>query len=487
MEIKRNALILALILGVFGLLPTVTPAQPPLLNAAVATPAEETPAADKSVVAPAAPQPPAPIKTVLGTLEVSDMEIEDVFARIALQTGLTIVLDEEVHARVTIYLKEVDVFDALRIILDLNHLAYSREGSTVHVMKAETFETRFGYPFSQKIQTRVIPLLHAEAARVGTLLNTLKSESGKVMYSEGTRSFILIDAPEELKAMEELIAKLDVPVETQTFDLRYRKAKEIAGQVQGSLTDNVGRLEFGEGENKLVITDTSSRLEAIAQKITEVDQPKEEVLFEVKILQIILNDEYREGVDWGAIVSDYQSLAFTGFGEKEVKGALSMGTVNEEDYAVLLDALDTVGVINTVSDLKMTAAGGKANEILIRSSDLLADFEPGEKLPAATGKRDVLYRVTPAIGKGKEITLNLRPEVFGGEAVVGDQYVDLKMESGATVVIGGLFKEATVEATRKIPLLGDLPFLGFAFRMQGQRFRDTEIIVFLTPKVIVKE
>ncbi|MBI5150714.1 MAG: hypothetical protein HZA28_08100 [Candidatus Omnitrophica bacterium] len=490
MEIKCNVVVFVLILGVFGLLPTVTHAQPPLVNATVAAPVEETPAADKPVVPPAAPQPQAPIKTVLGTLEVSDMDIRDVFTRISLQTGLVIVADEDVQARVTIYLRDVDVFDALRVILELNHLAYTMEGAAARVMTEKTFEERFGYPFSQKVQTRMVPVAHARPGTVEELLNTMKGEAGKVIYSEGARSFILIDTPPQLDAMEDLVRKMDVPVETRAFDLRYRKAKEIAPQVQGVLTENVGRVEFGEGENKMTVTDTSLGLDAAARKVAELDQPKEEVFFEVKILQIILGDEYREGVDWGAIVSDYQSVAFPGFGAKEGKGALSLGTVNEEDYVVLLDALDTVGVINTVSNLKLTASPGTASEIFIRSSDLLADFDPGEKLPAATGKRDVLYRVTPDIGKGKEIVLDVRPEVFGGAsgtAAGADKGVELKVDNGATVVIGGLFKEATVEATRKIPLLGDLPFLGFAFRLRGERFRDTEIIVFVTPKVIVKE
>jgi type II secretory pathway component GspD/PulD (secretin) len=388
---------------------------------------------------------------------------------------------------VTIYLKDVDVFDALRVILEMNHLAYTMEGAAARVMTEKAFEERFGYPFSRKVQTRMVPLVHARPDTVEELLNTMKSEAGKVIYSEGARSFILIDTPEQLDAMEALVRKMDVPVETRAFDLRYRKAKDIAPQVQGVLTKNVGRVEFGEGEHKMIVTDTSSGLDTAARKVEELDQPEEEVLFEVKILQIILNEEYREGVDWGAIVSDYQSVAFAGFGVKEGKGALSLGTVNEEDYAVLLDALDTVGAINTVSNLKLTASAGKANEILIRSSDLISDFDPGERLPAATGKRDVLYRVTPDIGKGGEVTLDIRPEVFGGAAAGADKGVEFKAGNGATVVIGGLFKKATVEATRKIPLLGDLPFLGFAFRMRGERFCDTEIIVFLTPKVIVKE
>src|SRR3989338_6737448 len=102
------------------------------------------------------------LKTTLDTLDVQEMDIQEVLKRIAFQSGLEIISDEDISARVTIYLKDVDVFDALRIILDTNNLAYSQDpppaaetqggqGAAVHVMTAQSFESRFGYPFSQKV------------------------------------------------------------------------------------------------------------------------------------------------------------------------------------------------------------------------------------------------------------------------------------------------------------------------------------------------
>ncbi len=441
------------------------------------------------------------LKTTLDTLDVQEMDIREVLKRIAFQSGLEITTDEDVDARVTIYLKDVDVFDALRIILDTNGLAYSQDVSpaaasadtfvpslpsgAVHVMTARNFENRFGYPFSQKIQTKIIPLSHAQPGKVSALLEKMKGEAGRVIFSEGTRSFILLDAPQQLQSMSELLREIDVPVETRTFDLRYVKARDMAPRIQGFLTGNVGRIEFGERETALTIEDTPQRIAEIGTHIEEFDKPAREVVLEVKILQIILNDENRQGVDWEAIVSDYQSFPFTGF-EGKGTGILSAGTVSEEDYIVLLDALDTVGMLNTVSNFKMTAGIDGHDDILIRSQDLLADSEPQAPQDGTTGKEEVLYGVGSSLGDDAQIALEVRPQVMGGSA--GEkQGLTIKLQEGTTVVIGGLFKSVHVEATRKIPLLGDLPLLGFAFRMQGQRLRETEIIVFLTPKVIVKE
>ena len=491
--IKKNVPIL--MMAVAGALaagwPAAVSAQPvnAVSNSVLETNESET-------ATPAEAVTPRIIRTAIDSLDVQEMDIKEVLKRIAFQSGLEIVTDEDISARVTIYLKNVDVFDALRIILDTNNLAYSQDpapagetatgqGTTVHVMTAQNFENRFGYPFDQKVQTRVIPLAHAQPEKISALLEKMKGEAGKVIYSESTKSFILIDAPQQLQAMSDLMREMDVPVESKMFELRHTKARNIAPRVQEFLTKNVGRIQLDERETALTIEDTPQRLVDIAKRIEDLDKPAKDVFLEVKILQIILNDENRQGVDWEAIVSDYQSLPFTGF-EGKGTSILSVGTVSEEDYMVLLDALDTVGMLNTVSNLKMTADGQGRNEIQIRSQDLLADFEPQEPQEGTVGKNEVIYGVDSKLGDDDQIALNIEPQLIG-ESVADKKGLTLKLQEGNTVVIGSLFKNVQVEATRKIPLLGDLPLLGFAFRMQGQRLRETEIIVFLTPKVIVKE
>ena len=93
----------------------------------------------------------------------------------------------------------------------------------------------------------------------------MKGAAGKVIYSEGTRSFILIDAAQQLTSMSDLVREMDVPVESKTFDLRHVKARDMAPRIQEFLTRNVGRVEFGERETALTIDDTPARLVEIGQ------------------------------------------------------------------------------------------------------------------------------------------------------------------------------------------------------------------------------
>ncbi len=419
-------------------------------------------------------EPAKMVHRTLEVLDVKDMDIREVLDLISLDSGFTILGREGVEGRVTIYLADVDVFDALRIILDANNLAYSQEDGVIRVMTAQAFESAFGYPFSQKIQTKIVPLRFAEASGIEALVNQMKSPTGKVMYNDVSRTLILLDAPEQLQSMTAFIQELDVPVETKTFELKYILAKDIARDVQEFLTKNVGRVSFGGQPGHLIVTDTPEKIQGIEELIRKTDQPTFEISIEAKILQIVLNDEHRDGIDWEAIVSDFHALAFEGFPQGK-SASLGLGTVTEEDYLVLLDALDTVGGIHTVSNIKITRADAQDGEITIHASDLLSAREEGM----------IKYHFRPVLAEGKDLALQVWPAV--GANSDESKGVSFPMPQGTTVVIGGLFEDVMVEAIRKIPLLGDLPFLGFAFRNQAQRLRKTEVIVFLTPKVIVKE
>lgn len=449
-------------------------AQTEILNAVVEEPASEGPTALA-----------AGLHRTLEVLDVKDMDIREVLDLISLDSGFTIFAETGVEGRVTIYLADVDVFDALRIILDANNLAYSHQGDgVIRVMTAQAFESAFGYPFSQKIQTKIVPLRFAEASGIETLLNQMKSPTGKVMYNDESRALILLDAPAQLQSMTALIQELDVPVETKTFELKYILAKAIAKDVQESLTKNVGRVSFDGQPNHIIVTDTPEKILGIEELIRKTDQPAVEISIEAKILQIVLNDEHRDGIDWEAIVSDFHALAFEGFTEGRA-GPLGLGTVTEEDYLVLLDALDTVGGIHTVSNIKIMRTDAQDGEIVIRASDLLSAREKEERPSEARKERMIRYHFRPVLAEGTDLALKFWPAV--GENFDESQGISFPIPQGTTVVVGGLFEEVMVEAIRKIPLLGDLPFLGFAFRNQAQRLRKTEVIVFLTPKVIVKE
>ncbi len=423
------------------------------------------------------------IQTVLGALTVQDVDVREVLGMVSLDSGLEMTIDDDVQGRVTVYLKEVDVYDALRIILEMNALAYSQDPrGGVHVMTAEKFQEEFHRAFGESVQTRVVAVKYVAAEKVQGLLEGLKSPTGKVMYNEMNKTFILIDAPAQLKAMEDLLRGWDVDVETKTYELRYKKNDEVAEAVRGILTETVGRLDLEGRPEAITVIDTPEKLQEAAKVIEGLDQPPKEILVEIKTIQVVLNDENQKGIDWEAILSDYKAVDFHGF-EAGKKSKMSLGTVTDEDFVVLLEALDTVGAIHTVAVNKVSTTESQKVDIVIKDADLLS---VNKKKEGGGAEETVRYEATPRLIDGGNLAVEVTPQMAAGAEISAKGEI-LTVAAGTTIVIGGLFKEVTVEAVSKIPFLGDLPFLGFAFRRHGQRFCQTEVITFLTPRVVVKE
>ncbi len=474
-------------------------------------------------------------------LEVKNADLLGVLDSIAMKSGLKIIVNPQIEGKVTIYLKNVNADDVLRIILEANGLAFYEfdaddaksqeiiaaertEGKiilgelkeeaaikqpAIEVMTAQEFEFQFGSSFGQKIQTRIIPLVYSKPEDIVKILDQMKSPSGKIIYNEQTSTLVLIDAPDKVETMAEVVKEWDAPLTTKKFNLAYAKALDILPYVKEALDKVSGKVELETNTNALIVTDQPLRLKEIEDLIKALDTEEKQILIEVKILKIILSDEHQEGIDWEAIVSHYQSLKMNtpfpphpenkdqavhqnfNVSAKKVEEAaedLSLGTISEEDYPVLLDALDTVGDIQIISNMKLSTLNNKSVELLVKTVGYQSpDKTQGKIASGMEGKEDMKFKILPLINKDKMMTLTIHPNGILSTEKESENFnqVNVKVPEGSTVVIGGLFKETMVELKEKIPLLGDIPILGLAFRHQGPRPRKAEIIVFLTPKLTI--
>lgn len=204
-------------------------------------------------------------------------------------------------------------------------------------------------------------------------------------------------------------------------------------------------------------------------------QDPQEITIEANAVQIILNDEHRNGVDWGAIVSDFHTSPL----EKEndpvwnnKKYRLSFGTLSRDDYEVLLDALDMAGKVSQSPQLPVRAALGSSASV---------DFE----------KQNIRVDIVPSRQKSGDLSLRIDPrfavaatEIWDGEKIPASVILksDTRMlvAGTSTIVIGGFMKEEEIRRMHKFPLLGSIPIVGLVFRSQGRLVQKTETVIFLT-------
>ena len=448
-------------------------------------------------------------ETFIDVLELKDMDIQDFLKLIAKKSGLNIVAGSNTKGRVTIYLKDVTVRDAMQIVLEANDLAYVEEGNIVKIIPAQEYLLKYGYKFGEKVTTKIFQLKYANVLDMVTVLNQLKSPMGKVIFDHKSNTLVLIDTPDKVQEMENLIVRVDVPIETEVFELSYAPAKDVADKLSEVVTVNVGRIKFDERSNRIVVTDTKTKIEDIRKLVKAFDIKEKQVLIEAKIIQIILDNDHKMGVDWEAIVQDYHNLDlvtdFDVLTSTEKKGKLSIGTLSSDDYTFLIEALETVGETNILSSPSITAVNNKEAKILVGTTQpyVTTTTTTPASGPTTTAETinfidvGVKLFVTPTIHQDDYITMKIKPEVSSVTSTLETSQnnsipiVDtsqaetvVTVKDNVTIVIGGLIKEEKLDTIKKIPFLGDIPFFGAAFRSFNKSLTKTELVIFLTPKII---
>jgi type IV pilus assembly protein PilQ len=366
---------------------------------------------------------------------------------------------------------------------------------------------------------------------------------------------ILIAPKDELNAKEkiELEAKVQVaalePVRTQSFQLNYAKAEDVAKGLSGQGSSSGGgasaRILSPRGSvisesrtNQLFVSDIPSKLEEIQTLISKIDVPVRQVLIESRIVEADETFGRSLGVKLGA--SDLRGVRggvpgySVGGGTRISPGAnlnavggqtLQNGnTVNFSDTNfVNLPATGQGGfdaatfalslfsaTANRFLNLEISALEAEGKGKLVSSPRVItadqqkAIIEQGEEIPyqvaTSSGATSIVFRkanlkleVTPQITpEGNvildvDITKDSRGALAGSAGfAINTKHVKTQVlvENGGTVVIGGIFEQLDREDVSKVPLLGDIPYLGYLFKTKTKASTKTELLIFLTPKVV---
>lgn len=369
----------------------------------------------------------------------------------------------------------------------------------------------------------------------------------KNLGTRKTGNVILIAPKEELAAKErtELEAKAQIaqlePLRTQAFQLNYTKAEEVArgltGQISGSgssgsntatrILSPRGSVLFETRTNQLFVNDTPSKLEEVQALIAKIDIPVRQVLIEARI--VIADDKFgrtlgaklgvtdARGVGGGNRISiggNMNAIAAqtgqTGATEFANSQFVNLPALGQNDYPAATFALSLFGAsANRFLNLELSAleADGKGKVVssprVVTTDQVKALIEQGEELPYQTatssGATAIQFRqaslkleVTPQITPEGNVILDVDVNKDSvGRVTTSGLAIDKKhvrtqvlVENGGTVVIGGIFEQTEREDITKVPFLGDVPYLGNLFKNRNRTSNKTELLIFITPKVV---
>lgn len=477
----------------------------------------------------AVPQPQSVNKL---SLDIKGMDILDVFRLLSMRGDLNIIAGRNVTGKVTLFLKDVDVWDAFEIIVAANDLAYEKRGDILYVMTQRDYELKYGKKYEDRRIVRSVKLKYVKAVNISKAVSQFKTNIGRVVADEASDTVVLMDIPEAVKDMEEIIAGLDIPLVTKVYSLQYAAVEDLKDKLSRMLTNNVGSLYADERTNKIAITDVEEKIGLFDRVIAAFDEKHKEVIIEAKILQITLNDDYRMGINWDAVFTKMEnSLHVLGTMGVNLKygnqtdvipttslssargGALQIGRLDTEGYQAVIQALREYGQTNLLSSPRIAVLNNEEAKILVGTNQPYATRSISQTSGGASNIEaenvtfldlGVKLYVTPTINDDNYVTMKIKPEV---SSRVSDYTIvssgntipvvkttttetTVMVKDGATVMIGGLIEESIQENTREVPYLSRIPLLGHLFKSKTRGSGDssnpekTELVIFLTPHII---
>jgi type IV pilus secretin PilQ/predicted competence protein len=333
-------------------------------------------------------------------------------------------------------------------------------------------------------------------------LNAILTASGYVHVQKGNIIYISSGAAD------------GIDLSSEPVFLKYLKAAEAQNLLR-KVVSAKGDIKVDEVSNMLIITDYTANIEKVKKLIDSIDIPPQQVLVEVKIVDITSKDLENLGVTWSA---DYKPAG-------NVKGLFNRKTQYQEELKTTTAMAGTSGTLSggqfkidtlNFKGLSLTATidalcqDQKANLLASPSIAVLNNREAriviGEKVPykertqTTTGTTETTkfidvgttLRVIPSINADGYITMLIHPEVSSVSAMLDagprittrEADTTVRVKEGETIVIGGLIKQTDDKIRSKIPLLGDLPIIGLLFSNRSKDQAQTELAVFITPKIL---
>lgn len=435
------------------------------------------------------------------SLNFQDIEVRAVLQLIADFTDLNMVTSDSVGGNVTLRLKNVPWDQALDIILKSRGLAMRQAGNVIMVAPAEEIAARERLELEAERQVQQLAPLRTEFVKVNyanatdliQLIqaeeNKLLSERGNVAIDERTNTLIVQDVASSLSSIRALIEELDVPVRQVLIESRIVNADE-------RFAKDVG-VRFGYSKNtKQGVTSDKITRQAIGSKGNPL------------------------AVIGGGLPGNTNFTQSTGF----AAGAGATGGATAGAEALIVDlpakavgasalsfAVGKVGSYLLQLQLSALIAEGRGEEIasprVITANKNEAMIESGLEIPfqqaTSSGATSVEFKeavlslkVTPQITPDDRIIMDLEvsqdsinPLRILGVPAINTRSVTTQVlvDNGETVVLGGVYNARDTKSVDKTPFFGDLPYLGFLFKRTDVDSSKSELLIFITPKIIKEE
>lgn len=387
------------------------------------------------------------------TLEFSDADIRKIFQLIAEVSNLNFLIGDDVTGQISIKLVNVPWDQALDVILETKQLAMKRDGNIIQIRP-----------------------------------------KGKMVSLE----------EEERAAKEALERSMDL--KTVIMDVNYAKIDEVANQFN-AIKSKRGTITKDNRTNRIIAKDIEPAINDMKFLLKNLDMPERQVMIEARIVEASSNFTRDLGIKWNTSYVDGSASKFninsadSSFGgivssvlPTTTTGGMAMGMsfgklTSNIQLDMRLSAAATIGQVKVISTPKVLTLNNKK-----------AKISQGQSVPYQTVSAEgtktefveavLTLEVTPHITSDGSVGMEIKasnnsvgsgtpPPINKKEATT-----ELVVKNGETTVIGGIYIDSDTEVETGVPFLMDIPLLGWMFKSNSKSKNKTELLIFITPKVI---
>ena len=415
------------------------------------------------------------------SLNFQNVEVRAVLQVLADFTGLNIITSDTVSGNLTLRLKDVPWDQAMDIILQAKGLDMRKTGNVMWIAPRDELATRDKLEAEsrqqladlEQVRTETFQLNYARADAFQKILTDpqqrVLSRRGSAVIDPRTNTLFIQDTPSKLDEMRRLVRQIDVPVRQVMIEARVVEAADTFSRNLGA---RLGVLDRNVGlPNSATRLTMGGNLEATGFLTTQIATPIPTL---TQSLGVNLPAQTIGGARPGAFSVVVFNDSLSRFLNLEVQAlqAEGRGRIVSSPRVITADQIEATIEQGTEIPFQQATASG-ATAVSFKKATLSLKVRP---------------QITP---DGNVImTLNVNNDSVGqntqsGPAINTRQIsTQVLVENGGTVVIGGIYTQDSRQAVNKVPVLGDIPFVGFLFRDRSIVDDKRELLIFVTPRVL---
>ncbi|MDT8303431.1 MAG: hypothetical protein RQ760_18270 [Sedimentisphaerales bacterium] len=402
------------------------------------------------------------------SIDVSDQPIDLVVKQLVEQAGLNYIMSPLVIGNVTVTFNDVPLEEALRNILAVHDSLYVPTDNVIRIITSAEMVAK-----AEPILTKTFEIVYVDAVEVVTALDKFKSPQGSVSSIKGTSHIIVTDTESKITEITGLLDKIDritpqILVEARIYDITSRDKLDLGVQWSAGRRTNFSSAGLPLNDD---LTVSKSGADTYVGSSTN---PFMTGVFDAPTAKTATSTQAFMRFGWLTPNVDIDAQISA---EQEITEAKLLANPR---IMVLDNETALFDIVTEEPYVERTVSAGTVTES-VKFKDV------GVKLT-----------VTPHVTRDGMLRLHILPE-FGvlvervtisssDVPVVDKRKVDTiaLVEDGQTVVLGGMRKKGVSKEENKVPLLGDLPLVGGLFRFEGEDTSITELVVFITPRILTQ-